>query len=490
METADYLYKEVLNNTRCLVISLNAGNVVFELECPWGEWSVDAIRVGSPLPEPLRAVMDTAPRGRQTTFFPFIYLDESQVVDVHVCSHGLCRKVILRDVSEVHRAELKYQQKAHEVSLLLEKQSELNRQLEIQRAELERANQAKSQFIASMSHEFRTPITSIMGHADRLARTASDPSPPAAIQRASWHLLTLVENLLEEARQGEGTVHLNLARVDLDAVMQDMNALFGEQARSKGLELTIGPTPDNAVLESDELRLRQVLINLLGNAIRYTKKGRVELSTQSTDDRLEFRVTDSGPGISASDQERVFKPFMRLDESVQTGAGLGLSISSYLVDAMGGQIELDSEPGQGSTFRFSLPACGEGTPPAARDLAGLNVLLVEDDPDTLAILELFLADRDIRVRSAFTSSQALALAGEQDFDLVITDLHLEEESGADLLWAVRALQPACKTMLCTGSGTSSDWRASYGACADDFLMKPIQPDNLHAAIERVLMEED
>ena len=488
METAEYLQTELLRDTRCLVVLLDADGTVTGLECPWGEWPLAALLIGSPLPEPLRAVLDASTPDQAVQLYPFIYLDDSQVVDVHVCANGANRQLILRDVSEVHQAELKFQQKAHEVSLLLEKQAELNRQLELQKVELERASQAKSRFIASMSHEFRTPITSIMGHADLLSRTASDASPPAAIQRASWHLLTLVENLLEEARQGQGTVHLNPARVDLDAVLKDMSALFGEQARSKGLELRIGASPSDASLETDELRLRQVLINLLGNAIRYTREGRVELNTVFSDDRLEFRVSDTGPGISESDRERIFKPFMRLDETGQSGAGLGLSITRHLVDAMGGQIELDSEPGRGSTFRFTLVATPPGKTPTPRDLEGLRVLLVEDDPDALSIVELFLADWGVEVHSALSLSQALALAGGQGFDLVISDLNLDEGSGGEVLQAVRALQPECRTMLCSGSGVSSFWRERYGGFADDFLMKPVQPDKLRAAIERVLSD--
>ena len=483
--TADYLNRDVLRHTRCLVIALDGGATVTGLECPWGEWSLEALQVGSPLPEALCAVLDAAPPGEAVQLYPFIYLDDSTVVDVHVRNNGKDRQLILRDVSENHRAELKFQQKAYEVSLLLEKQAELNRKLELQRAELERASQAKSRFIASMSHEFRTPITSIMGYADLLSRTAGDASPPAAIQRASWHLLTLVENLLEQARQGEGTVHLNPARVDLDDVLRDMAALFSEHARSKGLALTIGAPPENTALVTDQLRLRQVLINLLGNALRYTREGQVELNTRVVGDRLEFRVSDTGPGISDSGRELIFKPFMRLDESGQTGAGLGLSITRHLVEAMGGQIELDSVPGQGSTFRFSLEISPEVNLPAARDLGGLKVLLVEDDPDALAIYELFLADWGVWVKSASGLSQALALAGEHEFDLVISDLYLEENSGAEVLQAVRAQQPGCRTMLCSGSGVSSNWRDRYGELADDFLMKPIQPDNLRAAIERV-----
>lgn len=491
MKTAEYLRTEVLRDTRCLVALLDTDGTVTGLECPWGEWPLAALRIGSLLPEPLCAVLDISPPdpNQAVQFYPFIYLDDFQVVDVHVCSSDGRRQLILRDVSEVHQAELKFQQKAHEVSLLLEKQAELNRLLELKQVEVERASQAKSHFIASMSHEFRTPITSIMGHADLLSRSASDTNSPTAIQRASWHLLTLVENLLEEARQGQGTVHLNPARVNLDAVFKDMAALFGEQARSKGLELAIGKPPADAVLETDELRLRQVLINLLGNAIRYTREGRVELNTVLFDDRLEFRVSDTGPGISESDRERIFKPFMRLDETGQTGAGLGLSITLHLVDAMGGQIELDSEPGHGSTFRFALAATPPGKTTAARDLEGLRVLLVEDDPDALAIFELFLTDWGAEVHSASGLSQAQKLLGTKSLDLVISDLNLDEGSGSEVLQAIRALQPDCKTMLCSGSGVSSDWRDLYGEIADDFLMKPVQPDNLRAAIARLLGQD-
>ncbi len=201
--TTDYLHTEVLRNAHCLIVSLDETGRVAELDCPWGEWALESVQVGQALPEPLNAVLDAVPHGQADMHFPFIYLDDIVVVDVYVHSTGAGYKLILRDVSEAHRAELRFQQKAYEVSLLAEKQTELNRLLEAQRVELEQANKAKSRFIAAMSHEFRSPITSIMGYADRLSRESGLNGSPAAIQRASWHLLTLVENLLEQARQGE-----------------------------------------------------------------------------------------------------------------------------------------------------------------------------------------------------------------------------------------------------------------------------------------------
>ncbi len=484
--TADYLYTEVLRNTHCLVITLDNERCVTDIYCPWGECSLDSLEPGGPLPDPLDAVLAATPPDQESQCYPFIYLDDATVVDVHVVGRGEDRKLILRNVSESHKAELKFQQKAYEVSLLAEKQVVLNRQLEAQRTELERANQAKSAFIASMSHEFRTPITSIMGHAGRLSRDSAAEGSPAAIQRASWHLLTLVENLLEQARQGEGEVHLNPGAIELTTLLQDLDALFDHQARNKGLELEVSAPPGGIALVTDELRLRQALINLLGNAIRYTKEGRVGLNVQVIGDRLEFAISDTGPGISAEDRERVFKPFLRLNPAEQTGAGLGLSITQHLVDAMGGELELDSEEGQGSTFRFSLPLANPESLETANRLEGLRALLVEDDPDVLAIHELYLADFGLVVDSASGLAEAVELIGKADYDVVMTDLFLDSDSGSDLLQAVRSTQPACKTLLCSGAGTYSNWQEYFGDFADDFLLKPVQPENLKAALERII----
>ena len=486
IESAEYLYNEVLQSTRCLTVSVNASGVVTDLACPWGDWLVADIEIGSCLPETLLAILNATPRQQRTTLYPFVYLDDSFVVDVHVYTDGLFRQLILRDVSEIHQAELKFQQKAHEVSLLLEKQSELNRLLELQRAELERANLAKSRFIASMSHEFRTPITSIMGHADLLARQMSDASAAAAIQRASWHLLTLVENLLEQARQGEGIVQLNPTPVDLKIILQDMRDLFSVQAGVRGLELSILDLPAEVYLEVDELRLRQILINLLSNAIRFTTEGRVELAISVASEIVTFEVRDTGPGISVSDQELIFQPFVRLNPQRETGAGLGLSITRQLVEAMGGRLQLDSEPGRGSSFSFSLHMQAEKEPNTFPELDGLTVLLVDDDADILALYELLMQDWGMQVVCASSLPQALELAEQQLFDLVFTDVHLEEGNGMDLLRAVRKLQSECMTVLCSGAGISADWQQRYGEFADEFLLKPVGPGHLRAAISRTM----
>ena len=265
-----------------------------------------------------------------------------------------------------------------------------------------------------------------------------------------------------------------------------MRDLFSAQARARGLELIIVAPPEAVHLEIDELRLRQVLINLLSNAIRFTQEGQVELAVSVADESLTFRVSDTGPGISASDQELIFQPFMQLEPHRQNGAGLGLSITQQIIEAMGGQLLLDSEPGRGSTFSFRLQLDALIEPEPTADLTGLDVLLVDDDVDVLAIYELFMKDWGLQVHCASGLPEALALVEQRPFDLVFTDLHLEEDTGSDLLKAVRARHKDCKTILCSGSGISADWQEQYGEFADEFLMKPVRPDRLKAIINRML----
>ncbi len=474
LNTAGYIYNEVLRNTRYLVLSVDARGVVTEQDCPGAGWTVAGVRVGRPLPETLRAVVLSTPIEQRTQLYPYIYLGEDLVVDVHVLSRDGQRQLILQDVSEAHDAELKLQQKAHEVSLLLEKQAELNRELDLQRAEAERASQAKSRFIAAMSHEFRTPIQSIMGHAELLSGQVAETRLPAAIQRASWHLLTLVENLLEQARQGEGIVQLSPGPVDVAAMLSDMRELFAQQAAARGLELQVHGPDTPLVIETDELRLRQVLIKLLSNALRYTPQGRVELSAEATRDGVEFSVRDTGPGIEERDRERIFKPFSRLDPDRETGAGLGLTISRQLVGAMGGELALESEMGRGSVFSFVLPAGRAGRGGSSATLQGARVLLVDDDPDVLDLYAILMGDWGLQVHAASSLGQALDAAGEQSFEMVVTDLQLGDGSGLDLLTRLRESQPGCRTILVSGSALAD----ADCTLADTVLMKPVQPGRL------------
>ncbi len=486
VDTSEFVTREVLRKARYLLLTVDDAGRLVHLDDPGGDWGIDGLQVGQPLPEALDAIIQLAPAEPRIQRYPMVYLGPSTMADVHVLAQDGSRQVVLWDVSKIHEIESKLQQKAHEISLLLEQQAELNRQLDIQRAEAERASQAKSRFIASMSHEFRTPITSIMGHVDLVAQLAPDSASPAAIERASWHLLALVENLLQQAQQDEGRVPINPAPVTLSSLLDDMQGLFSTQASGKGLEWSISRPATDITVETDELRLRQVLINLIGNAFRYTSKGSVQLSVESDGQAVRFTIADTGPGIAVEDQPRIFAPFARLDPEHGAGAGLGLTISRQLLEAMGAKLELDSTVGRGSRFSFELSTGAQSARPSRGKIEGHSVLLVDDDADIRALFEVLLSDWGMRVTSVSELHQARQIIEQQGFDLLLADFHLEDGSGADLLRDMRSKHPACQRILCSGSGQRGAFQTEADELAHAVVAKPVRPESLRAVIEQVL----
>ena len=471
-----------MKNARYLVVSVDKHGLVSRQDCPGNSWRMEGLNTGKTLPDNLQSIAESAADFTTPQLYPYVQLTDTLVADVHVLNRGDEKQLILHDVSGVHDHEHKLQQKAHEVSLLLDQQAELINKLADKRREAEQASKAKSRFIASMSHEFRSPITSIMGYAELLNGSQPGSRAPAAIQRASWHLLTLVENLLEQARMGEGILELNLTPVDVTQVIDDMRELFTIQAGSRGLELHVECAADLQPLISDELRLRQVLINLISNAIRYTDKGLVRLSCTINEGAVRFQVEDTGKGIAEEDIERVFKAFTRLNPEGESGAGLGLSISQQLVEALGGKLELDSAPGKGSTFSFDLPQTPVGTAAPGGSLAGISILLVEDDDDLRAMYEIFLEDWGMQVTSVPGYRRAVEAFRNNPTDLIMTDLYLADGNGVELLAELRPLKPGTAAILCSGSGAVEGGFPDDPDCADAFIVKPIAAEHLRSII--------
>lgn len=480
-ETSGYLHQEVLKNARYLVITIDKYGLVARQECPGSRWRMDGLNTGRPLPDNLHGIIEASSDATAPQLFPYVQLTDSLFADVHVLNTGEEKQLILQDVSDGHGEEYKLQQKAHEVSLLLEQQAELNRELAAQRLEAERASEAKSRFIASMSHEFRSPITSIMGHAEMLKNSIPGSTRTAAIQRASWHLLTLVENLLEQARTGEGIVHINRVPVDLGAVIDDMKELFNLQAQSRGLRLVINADLGLPVVYTDELRLRQVLINLLSNAIRYTDTGVVELECKTLENEVQFTVSDTGRGIVADDLERIFEAFTRV-ETKGNGAGLGLTISQQLVNALGGELGVESAVGKGTQFHFKLPLHSEADLSEEGDLGGVSILLVEDDDDLREMYRIFLEDWGMEVSAAPGYQQALEKFRVQPSDIVMADFNLPDGKGTQLVEELRALSPGMRSILCTGSGRMDDGSPFEPSCADALIVKPIAAEYLRSVV--------
>jgi CheY-like chemotaxis protein len=322
--------------------------------------------------------------------------------------------------------------------------------------ELERADQAKNEFLSAMSHELRTPLAAIMGFGELLSLADLDEKKEewaGAILRAGKHLLQLVDEVLDISRIETGELLLSLEPVEIASMLEDAIELIQPLAERRGVVLHAPAiSSGSAYVRADSQRLKQVLINLLSNAVKYNRDGgevRVSVDTQGSD-RMRIAVADTGRGIARESLARLFTPFERLDCGPDVeGTGLGLALSRSLVKAMGGTIEVESTPGDGSTFTVDL-ARGEPIAVAASDGdeqelvaersygAERRLLYIEDTATNLTLVEEILQSRpSVKLLPAGMGQLGLDLAAEHRPDLILLDLHLPDIGGEEVLARLR-----------------------------------------------------
>ena len=378
------------------------------------------------------------------------------------------------------------------------------------RVQAEAASRAKTEFLATMSHELRTPMNGVLGMNELLLDSELAPHQRAwaeALQASGRHLLRVLNDMLDFSKIEAGQLALEAHDFSLVEVVEEALAMFAQQAEHKGLELAaqfVPPQPAPA-LHGDAFRLRQVLANLIGNAVKFTERGevvvRVELlATTAADAAVRIGVRDSGIGIPASAVDRIFEHFAQADGSTTRqygGTGLGLAICRRVLGLMGGTIRVESRPGEGSTFivELRLPLAGEAlaAAPVPPQLGGLSVLAVDDSRTSLGILREQLEGWGMRVSCAAGAHEALALAAEQaragrPFDLAVLDLDMPHMNGLQLARELRARPGGdlLQLMMLTSGGAEIRPDERHAAGILRCLAKPVRRDDLLRALAAIV----
>jgi PAS domain S-box-containing protein len=411
---------------------------------------------------------------------------------------------IARDISERKRAEAEIFQNSSQLEAANRQLHDTNSQLEGAKADAEAANRAKSTFLSTMSHEIRTPMNAILGYTQLMLRDPNLGTEAKTnlriISRSGEHLLALINDVLDMSKIEAGRTQINPATFNLSRLLDDLSSMFRFRAEAKGLRfeaMTDGEGVPYVV--ADEGKIRQALINLVGNAIKFTSRGRIELHVfleqRSTNQLwLSARVADTGPGISDEDQARLFEPFSQAKDALNTteGTGLGLAITRRFARLMGGDVTVSSALGKGSVFLFEVPVERGNAGVAARRIPsrrviglasrmpGPKILIVDDQISNRDWLEKLLTAIGFAVRSADDGEAAIRSWEEWEPQLILMDVHMPVMDGLEATRRIKANPRGKETVIValTASAMDADREAVSRSGANDFLSKPCHEDEL------------
>ncbi|WP_141733243.1 hybrid sensor histidine kinase/response regulator [Oligoflexus tunisiensis] len=371
-------------------------------------------------------------------------------------------------------------------------------QAQTARAEAENANQAKSEFLANMSHELRTPLGVVLGFAELLAIQENTPAEREhcleILQRNGQHLLRLINDILDLSKVEASKLTVENVDFSLPDLISEVIAEFKPQAMEKGIDLTVtsdGPIPE--VVNSDPLRLRQIIYNILGNAIKFTEKGQVRLHMIANGRDFKLVIQDSGIGLSAEQQQRLFSPFTQADGSHTRkygGTGLGLALSKKIAQLLGGDVQLlQSSPGLGSTFQIQIKVetsdrtkltsrFVEPKPQAVQSIAGVKALLAEDSPDNVTLIVAHLKRAGVQVDVVENGLEAVERLKDGIYDIVLMDIQMPLMDGYQAVTRLRTAGCTLPIVALTAHALTEHKDKALAAGFSDYITKPVQPDRL------------
>lgn len=434
-------------------------------------------------------------------------------IEIGLVSRVDCLIMSARDVTAQKHTETELDRHRNHLEELLAERTvalrEANARLTEARDAAEAASRAKSTFLANMSHELRTPLNAITGLSNLIRRDGLPPRQADRLEKidaAGQHLLQVVNDILDLSKIEADRLVLEASPLSVDVLLEQVAALVGEDARSKGLVLEIRPSPVHETLIGDLTRLRQALLNYAGNAIKFTHQGRVCLGVRRMEEQadsviLRFEVEDTGIGIPAGVLAKLFSTFEQADASTTRkygGTGLGLAITRRLAQMMGGDAGAESQPGVGSLFWFTvrLPKATLADIPASpiegltaeeslrREYAGRRILVAEDEPINREIAAELLEEAGLIVDLACDGEEAVEKIRHTVYDLVLMDMQMPRLDGLEATRQIRA-RADCRDLpiiAVTANAFAEDRERCLGAGMDDFMGKPFDPQTLFALI--------
>ncbi len=397
--------------------------------------------------------------------------------------------IAILDTTHAKESQFRYQQVANELTLVNAERDRLIKRMEnykeiLQKVnkELHLANKLKSTFIGRMSHEFRTPLASILGYLDLVKEDLGSPdqvmSHLGAIDRSAHYLLNLIENLIDQSILENGQLVVHPSSTDITAIANNLEELFRITAEKKGLSFIWWLSPDIPKrVWVDEIKLRQVMINLIGNAIKFTKEGSISVSFDWDDGEMTITVDDTGQGINDADLKAIFEHFRKTanNDQVSRGAGLGLSISREIVQRMGGEMVVESSRNRGTNIKFTIVAPSRVDKSLSDDpLQNSEIVVIDGDNDSRQLIGVFLKGVGAKPYLAPSGKDAVKHLKNYSPDAVIIDMTIEGEDSINIIQNIRKTNYKGPIVaLSSMDNETIRKKVNYAKC-DDFFIKPLR----------------